>query len=256
MTAAHNDRVREQFALQAATFTDTGFATNALDWIVEQLAPRPDEQALDVACGAGHLGRALAPQLRQVTGIDLTRQMLEQGDRLARAAGLRNICFVLGDATALPWLDAQFDLVVCRITLHQVADPAAVVAEMVRVTRPNGRIGITDMILSDPELTEENTRLERLRDPSHGRTLSIEEIHRMLSQAGARVESTTTRPVALDFEDWMARTQTPQSARTELRRSLDAELVGGLRSGLYPADTSNARTITHTWGTVVATPTP
>jgi SAM-dependent methyltransferase len=118
----HNARVREQFRLQAATFTDTGFAANNLDWIVAQLAPGADEHALDVACGAGHLGRALAPYVSHVSALDLTPEMLAQGDQLARRAGLRNISFAVGDATALPWLEAQFDLVVCRIALHQVAD--------------------------------------------------------------------------------------------------------------------------------------
>jgi len=254
MDSAHNARVREQFRIQAPTFTDTGFATSGLDWVVAQLAPVPGEQVLDVACGAGHLGRALAAHVGQVSAVDLTPEMLEQGDRLALAAGLRNIAFLRGDATALPWLDAQFDLVVCRITLHQVADPAAVVREMVRVTRPGGRIGITDILLDGPEVAEENTRLERLRDPSHNRTLTLEEIHGLLVAAGAKVVSSSTRDNPLDLEDWMARSQTPDHDRAEIRDRLDDELAGGQPTGLSPARTGEVRTITHVWGTILATP--
>lgn len=254
MTQAHNDRVREQFRLQAATFTDTGFATSGLEWIVDQLAPRAGEQALDVACGAGHLGRALAPHVGHVNAVDLTPEMLAQGDRLARAAGLDNIAFARGDASTLAWLDGQFDLVVCRLTLHQVADPAAVVREMVRVTRSSGRIGITDILLDAPHLAPENTRLERLRDPSHHRTLTNEEIHQMLTEAGARVIATTTRDNPLNLEDWMARSQTPEHDRAEIRRRLDDELAGGLPTGLHPAYTGEAYTLTHTWGTILAVP--
>ena len=58
--------------------------------------------------------------------------MWEQGNRLGRDARLGNISLLRGDAAALPWLEAQFDRVVCRITLHQVDDPAAVRAEIRR----------------------------------------------------------------------------------------------------------------------------
>lgn len=255
MTSAHNQRVLEQFRVQAATFTDTGFAAAGLNWIIEQLAPRPGEQALDVAAGAGHLGRALAPRLGHVSAIDLTPEMLEQGARLAREAGLGNIAFLRGDAVALPWLDAQFDLVVCRITLHQVADPAAVVREMVRVTRPRGRIGISDIVLLDPALEAENTRLERLRDPSHNRTLTIEEIHGLLlTAAGATPVSTVTMDNPLDLEDWMRRSQTPDEVREEIRLRLDDEVAGGPLTGLRPALDGDRRTFMHRWVNVVATP--
>ena len=273
----HNARVREQFRLQASTFTDTGFAANNLDWILAELAPQPGEQALDVACGAGHLGRALAGHLAHVEALDLTPEMLAQGDRLAREAGLSNISFSLGEATALPWLDAQFDLVVCRITLHQVADPAAVVREMVRVTRPGGRIGITDIVLDHPGNTpdndahvgdgfgsevdaavvERNTRLERLRDPSHGRTLLTREIQQMLVDAGAGGVSTNARGVVLDLEDWMTRSQTPEQDRTVIRGALDEELAGGPLTGLRPGQEGDTRTLTHLWATILARrPTP
>jgi ubiquinone/menaquinone biosynthesis C-methylase UbiE len=254
MSSVHNARVREQFRVQAASFTDTGFATSGLDWIVGLLAPRSGEQVLDVACGAGHLGRAIAPHVGHVSAVDLTPEMLEQGDRLARAGGVANIAFSLGDATALAWLDGQFDLVACRITLHQVAYPAAVVREMVRVTRSGGRIGITDIVLDDPVTVEENTRLERLRDPSHNQTLTVERIHRLLSEAGATVVSSTTRDNPLDLEDWMARSATPDHDRAEIRRRLDEELAGGEATGLRPGRTGEVRTISHTWATILAQP--
>jgi len=116
VSSSHNDKVLEQFRLQASTFTDTGFATSGLAWIVEQLAPRPGEQALDVAAGAGHLGRALAPHLAQVSAVDLTPEMLEQGDRLARALSyigygmpsfFAGSILILVFAVRLHWLGAE-----------------------------------------------------------------------------------------------------------------------------------------------------
>ena len=228
MPGSHNESIREQFRIQAKTFDDRGFATANLDWIVAQLAPAAGEQVLDVAAGAAHLGRALAPHVAHVSALDLTPEMLAQGQRLAAGGGLRNIAFQLGDAAALPWLDGQFDLVTCRLTLHQVADPAAVVGEMVRVTRPDGRLGIIDITADDdPIAATEANRLERLRDPSHGRTLSVGEIHALLAAAGADVTATRSRAHRLDLEDWMNRTQTPARTRDAIRERIGRELAGG-----------------------------
>jgi SAM-dependent methyltransferase len=254
MTSRHDDVVREQFRLQAPTFTDSGFAVDGLRWIVDQLRPTADDQCLEVACGAGHLGRALAPHLAHVNALDLTPEMLAQGDELARGSGLTNISFAVGDAAALPWLDDQFDLTVCRLALHQVGDPEAVVREMVRVTRPGGRVGITDIVLVDPAVAEENTRIERLRDPSHHRTLSVTEIRELLGRAGATVVSTAAIDVERDLEDWMARSRTPDDVRVEIRDRLDDERRGGRPTGLRPTDGDGGRAFVHPWATVVATP--
>lgn len=250
----HNDAVREQFRLQAGTFTDTGWAVRGLDWIVEELAPAPGDQVLDVAAGAAHLGRALAPYVAHVSALDLTPEMLAQGQRLATATGLRNIAFLSGDAEALPWIDAQFDLTACRLTLHQVANPRAVVREMVRVTRKTGRVAIIDIIADDdPDRATEANRLERLRDPSHGRTLSVDELHGLLAEAGARIVHTSTHAQPLDVEDWMERTATPSEVRDVIRARFAMELNGGAPTGLQPfLSPDGALMLTHVWVMLIA----
>jgi SAM-dependent methyltransferase len=255
-TASHNDAVREQFRLQAATFTDVGFAAAGLDWIVAELAPSAQDQVLDVAAGAAHLGRALAAHVAHVSALDLTPEMLEQGRRLADGAGLRNIALLLGDAAALPWLDEQFDLTVCRLTLHQVADPRAVVREMVRVTRATGRIAIIDIVADDdPAVAAQANRIERLRDPSHGRTLTAGEVGQLLTDAGARVTATSRHDQPVDVEDWMARTATPDDVRGSIRARFDDEVRGGPPTGLRPyRDGAGRLTLTHPWAMFVAVP--
>lgn len=253
--AAHDDAVREQFRLQARTFTDTGFAAAGLGWIVAELSPSGADVVLDVAAGAAHLGRALAPHVTHVSALDLTPEMLEQGSRLADEAGLRNITFLRGDAVALPWLDAQFDLTVCRLTLHQVADPAAVVREMVRVTRPTGRVAIVDMTApEDPAVAAETNRIERLRDPSHGRTLSVAETHGLLGAAGARVVSALRHDQPVDVEDWLERTATPAAVRAQIRTRFDEELRGGPPTGLDPHRRGGVLLLTHPWVMTVGRP--
>jgi SAM-dependent methyltransferase len=135
------------------------------------LDPRGDERALDSGSGAGALAFALAPLVREVVGVDLVPELLEQAR--ARAAAFPNVSFVEGDANALPFEDASFDLAATLRTLHHIARPELTVAELVRVTRPGGRLLVIDQIAPlDPVLASELNRFERARDPSHTRALA------------------------------------------------------------------------------------
>src|SRR5581483_6288416 len=133
----HDVTVRRSFERQTGLFTgdDAVFGPrmrSAVDW-VEPL--QPDWIVLDVACGAGHVAQELAPRVRQVVGVDLTPALLRLGAERLAAAGVANVLLQEGDAAALPFVDASFDLVVCRSALHHFAEPARQVAEMCLVDR-------------------------------------------------------------------------------------------------------------------------
>jgi ubiquinone/menaquinone biosynthesis C-methylase UbiE len=131
--------------------------------------PRGDELALDVGTGAGALAFALAPHVREVVGLDPVPELLE----LARARCLSNTSFVEGDGTALPFSDGAFDLAGTHRTLHHVADPERVVAELARVTRRGGRVLVVDQLAPDDRRAAESLHeFETVRDPSHMRLLS------------------------------------------------------------------------------------
>jgi SAM-dependent methyltransferase len=155
----------------------------------------------------------------------------------------------------LPWTDRQFDVVVCRLALHQVADPGRVVNEMVRVARPSGRVAIIDMVADDSPVTAaEMNRIERLRDPSHGEALTDTTIRSFVEDAGAVVTSRAHRDLPLDLEDWMARTNTPSRVRDEIRARIDEDLGGGPPTGLYPyREPSGAISFIHRWALLIAT---
>ena len=135
--------------------------------------PRGDERALDVGTGAGALALALAPLVREVVGLDPVPELLE----LARARALTNTEFVEGDGTALPFADGSFDLVGTHRTLHHVALPERVVAEMARVTRPGGRVLVADQLApADPAAAAALHEFETTRDGSHTRLLADAEL--------------------------------------------------------------------------------
>ena len=132
--------------------------------------PDGDERALDVGTGAGALALALAPLVREVVGIDPVPELLALARE--RATGLENVTFVEGDGASLPFDDFSFDLAGTLRTLHHVHRPELVVAELVRVTRPGGRVLVVDQIApADPLEAMTLDRFERARDPGHERLL-------------------------------------------------------------------------------------
>lgn len=96
---------------------------------------------LDVGCGTGEITARLAEKFRATSliGIDLEQSHLTRASVRCASYGAR-VGFQIGDAMAIPFDDAMFDLVVCRHLLQAVPDPARVLAEIRRVLRPGGRM--------------------------------------------------------------------------------------------------------------------
>jgi len=143
--------------------------------------PRGDERALDVGTGAGALAFALAPLVREVVGLDPVPELLE----LARPRALPNTEFVVGDGTTLPFPDESFDLAGTHRTLHHIARPERVVAELARVTRGGGHVLVVDQVApGDAAAAAALHEFETVRDPSHTRLLGDVELRRLFAENG------------------------------------------------------------------------
>jgi len=143
--------------------------------------PRGDERALDVGTGAGALALALAPLVREVVGVDRSAELLA----LARERAAPNTTFVEADAVHLPFDDASFDLSCTLRTLHHVPRPELVLAELVRVTRPGGRVLVVDQIAPvDPLAALAVDRFERARDAGHTRLLPEIDLRQLFEANG------------------------------------------------------------------------
>jgi SAM-dependent methyltransferase len=123
---------------------------------------------LDVGCGVGHWAQVLAAALpveAKVIGVDRDPFWIEQA---TERAAIRNIShrfqYRLSEAQALPFPDASFDLVTCQTLLIHVADPRAVIAEMVRVVRPGGLVLVAEPNNVSSSLVMNSIRLDDSAD--------------------------------------------------------------------------------------------
>jgi ubiquinone/menaquinone biosynthesis C-methylase UbiE len=179
---AHEKLIVDQFTKQAVPFSQ--MPDHSPELILAAAGVRPTDTVLDVACGPGVLACAFARVARHVTGIDLTPAMIERANILQQAQGLTNLTWRIGHVVPLPFAQASFSLVFTRYSFHHFLDPKAVLAEMVRVCTLGGRVAVVDVFTTGPEQAEAFNRMEKLRDPSHVRALSLEELTGLFPEAG------------------------------------------------------------------------
>jgi ubiquinone/menaquinone biosynthesis C-methylase UbiE len=204
----HQRLILDQFTRQAAVFSSAPAITDedALRMIVAAAQPYPDDTVLDVACGGGIVVCAFAPHVRQATGIDMTPAMLERARGLAAEKRLSNVSWRQGDVNALPYDDASFAIVVTRFAFHHFPDPLAVLREMVRVCDPGGRVVVVDTFASeDAAKAAEFNRLEKLRDPSHVRNLTLTELKGFFRAVGLPEPQMSSYELRSDVATLLAR---------------------------------------------------
>ena len=114
--------------------------------MIAALDPQPGQRVLDVATGTGMVAFALAARGCRVVGVDQSEHMLAGArQKLARQPELEGrVSFVLGQAEQLPFDQAEFDALTFTYLLRYLDDVAATMAELARVVRPGGRIGMVE----------------------------------------------------------------------------------------------------------------
>ncbi len=184
---SHESQVDRQFGARAADYVAS--AVHAAGADLEALAAlcrdAPHARVLDLGCGGGHVGYAVAPHVRAVTALDLSQAMLDAVEAEAARRGLTNLATSRAAVESLPFPDAAFDRVLSRYSAHHWADVPAALREAHRVLRPGGRLGLVDVIHPGPPLLDTHLQAwELLRDPSHVRDYGEAEWRAMLAEAG------------------------------------------------------------------------
>lgn len=219
----HKERVREQFGKTAQDYVSSiRHATGRdLERLVELAEPQPTDDALDIATGGGHTALALAPHVGTMVASDLTPKMLEAAREFIRGKGIDNASFEIAEAEKLPFDDASFDIVSCRIAPHHFDDVRAFCREVARVLRPGGRFVLIDSVApEDDELDRFINEVEWRRDTTHVRGYRTSEWEAFISDAGLTVDAIEPFQRRFEFDSWTARSRMSDDQRQELEEMM------------------------------------
>ena len=215
--------VEQQFGRAAADYAACSVHASGLSLarMLTLAAPRRDWRVLDVATGAGHTAMAFAPHVASVIATDVTAEMLAETVRLSAQRGLANVTTARADAAALPYDEASFELVTCRLAAHHFRDPQAFVSEAWRVLVPGGTFLLVDNVSPDEVAAAASyNAFETLRDPSHARCLGLGEWLQLLGGTGFVDMHDECIDQDIEFGPWTQRMRCDAATAAQLEASL------------------------------------
>ena len=167
--------------------------------------------ALDLGCGAGHAGFAMAQGGAQVTAYDLSAEMLAVVEGEAQHRGMHGLQIKQGAAERLPFADSTFDLVATRFSAHHWIDVPAAMREVRRVLKADGTLVVIDAVAPESPLLDTVLQtVEILRDASHVRDYRVSEWGAMLQAADFAAPESDAWTLPMEFATWVARMRTPE----------------------------------------------
>jgi len=225
--------VQEQFGKTAASYlTSAPHAKGAsLERLVELTKPQKTWRALDVAAGGGHVAYTFAPHVERMWATDITQEMLDMVKAEAAKRGLANVRTAYAKAEALPFEDATFDLVTCRIAPHHFDSIPDFLAEVHRVLKPNALLALVDNVVPAGSVGDYINAFERFRDPSHLRAWTMEEWRAALAKAGFTITHEEQLSKLMEFKSWAARHDTNMQA---FLRAMLAQVTPEVKAALEP----------------------
>ena len=177
-----------------------------LDLVVEWCEPGPGVTVLDVATGGGHVARRLREAGATVVTLDPAPGMAAD---------------TTAPAESLPFADASFDAVACRVAAHHFADVRQAVREMARVAK--SRVVVCDNTF----VSAASEEADRLRDPTHVRNYAVEEWRVLFELAGLAVADEKFMQRPLEIEPWLDRAGTPPVDRERVKELLGDRIADG-----------------------------
>jgi ubiquinone/menaquinone biosynthesis C-methylase UbiE len=188
------------------------YIARTLGFLKGSISYRPSDKILDIACGTGEFERLILNEGsdQQIIGIDISEKML----RLARekCGAYPNVAFLKADASALPFPDQSFDLVVSANSLHYFDKPSDSLAEMRRVLLPTGSLVIMDWCKDYPICRCFDFFLRRI-ERGYQSCYTQGELQRLLDAAGFTIQSTRKIKLGSFFWGHMIAVATPTTAK-------------------------------------------
>lgn len=182
-------KVRKQYNRLASVYDErwNRYVTTTLEFLKTWVSLSPQEVVLDIACGTGEFERLILAEhaAQQIVGIDISEQMLAIAQQ--KFSTVANVSFQIANASALPFPDHSFDVVVSANAFHYFDNPTAALKEMKRVLKPQGRLVILDWC-RDFWVCQICDVVLKLIDPAHRQCYTQEQFHHMLTMTGVEIE--------------------------------------------------------------------
>lgn len=227
------DRIRIQFGSNAEAYGTSQIhaSGSSLFRLVELVEPQPNWSVLDIATGAGHTAHAFSRNVDRVIAVDITPEMLSVAKRISAEKSYVNLDYAVSDALELPFPDRFFDVVTCRLAAHHLSDISGFLLEVRRVVVQGGFLALVDNVVPGSLRRGKKSKamnragqyinsFDRLRDPSHVRSLSIEEWQVNLLETGFRICHQESERKTIDFYRWAHRMAVPMDNIYRLRAML------------------------------------
>ncbi len=238
----HDQELRDAFDGQAARFERSPVQTEpaALARLVAFASLPPGARVLDAGCGPGLVSEAFLAAGHCVHGVDLSREMIARARSRCARFGDR-VFFEQGSLfDLLP--GRLYDAAVSRYVVHHVEDPVAFVRRQAELLRPGGVLVICDQTADpDPARFRWHQEIERVRDRTHTRHLTLGALVDLLVAAELEEICVREEPFELDFDEWFDR-GTPAASKAEVRGAVLAGLARGFAPEPLPGDAVRIRT--------------
>ncbi len=213
---------QEQFAKQSHRYGQGHILENVEDVrvAIESISLPARARVLDVATGGGHTGLYLASLGHDVTLADIAQPMLDRAGFKAAADRGFTVTTRQHAAEYLPYPNAEFDLVTCRVAAHHFSSPEDFISETARVLKAGGYFLLIDGSVADDEAEAEEWlhQVEKLRDPSHHRLLTPRVCRKLCADHGLTVRSAALNPFKQPDLNWYFETAatSPENQRRVL----------------------------------------
>ena len=229
---AMDSSAQRVFGPQARVYAESAVhvddpSLDAMRGMVDMERPGGYGWALDLGTGAGFTAFAMARFARRVVAIDPTLAMLREARRIGRERGLVNVALSRNLAEALPVASGSAELVTSRMAAHHFPDFERMLDEACRVLKSGGALVMADSIAPpDDDAAVWMNDIELRRDYSHIQDRQERALDELVGQRGLTIHGKQHTRIGLRFNDWAARTATPQGEVESLRRDfLDAPEV-------------------------------
>ena len=167
--------IKEQFNKQVQQFSNYDLTKNEifLKFFYDFCKINRSLHLLDFACGTGEFAIFCSKSGNRVIGIDIAEKMIEFAKNISSSTEQANIDFFCDDVENVNQPDNTFDVVTCRSAMHHMSSYKNVFKEMIRCSKPGGKICIQDMISHENKHVDQYfEKFEQLVDISHNKTLS------------------------------------------------------------------------------------